>query len=142
MVETVREVILQNLSDGYEEAMNWGMISYQVPLSRYPDTYNKQPLLYAALAAQKNHFAVYLTTVYSDPEKEQYLKKEYEKRGLKPDMGKSCLRFKSLDQIAFDVVGKIISETSVDEFIRIVEDVMDRRKKARDKKKKADHPSS
>lgn len=122
--------------------MNWGMISYQVPLSRYPDTYNKQPLLYAALAAQKNHFAVYLTTVYSDPEKEQYLKKEYEKRGLKPDMGKSCLRFKSLDQIAFDVVGKIISETSVDEFIRIVEDVMDRRKKARDKKKKADHPSS
>ena len=60
-IEKVRETILQNLPEGYEEAMNWGMITYQVPLEVYPDTYNGKPLMYAALANQKNHMAVYLT---------------------------------------------------------------------------------
>ena len=59
-------MILDNLPEGYEEAMNWGMITYQVPLETYPDTYNKQPLMYAALASQKNHMAVYLTGIYMD----------------------------------------------------------------------------
>ncbi|MGI9584813.1 MAG: DUF1801 domain-containing protein, partial [Acidimicrobiia bacterium] len=60
-IETVRDTILANLPDGYEEAMNWGMITYQVPLATYPDTYNGKPLMYAALASQKHHMAVYLT---------------------------------------------------------------------------------
>ena len=60
-VSAVRRVIVENLPDGYEEAMNWGMITYQVPLSTYPETYNKQPLMYAALASRKNHMAVYLS---------------------------------------------------------------------------------
>jgi uncharacterized protein YdhG (YjbR/CyaY superfamily) len=64
-IEVVRNEILANLPDGYEEAMNWGMIAYQVPLSVNPDTYNGQPLMYAALASQKNHMAVYLTSVYA-----------------------------------------------------------------------------
>jgi hypothetical protein len=62
-IERVRDVILENLPKGYEEAMNWGMITYQVPLETYPDTYNGQPLMYAALASQKNHMAVYLTAI-------------------------------------------------------------------------------
>ena len=63
-ISAVRKVIRENLPDGYDEAMNWGMITYQVPLATYPDTYNGQPLMYAALASQKNHMAVYLTGIY------------------------------------------------------------------------------
>ena len=64
-IEAVRQTILANLPVGYEEAMNWGMITYQVPLARYPKTYNGQPLAYAALASQKNYMAVYLTGIYT-----------------------------------------------------------------------------
>ena len=64
VVEQVRDVILRHLPDGYVETMNWGMISYEIPLERYPDTYNKKPLSYAALAAQKRHYAVYLVTTH------------------------------------------------------------------------------
>ncbi len=64
--QRVRDEILANLPLGYEEVMNWGMITYQVPLTTYPDTYNGKPLMYAALASQKNHMAVYLTAVYAD----------------------------------------------------------------------------
>ena len=67
-IQSVRQVILKNLPGGYEEAMNWGMITYQVPMKTCPDTYNKKPLMLAALAAQKNHMAVYLTAVYMDEE--------------------------------------------------------------------------
>jgi hypothetical protein len=63
-IATVRQIILEHLPRGYEEAMNWGMIAYQVPLETYPDTYNGQPLMYAALASQKDHMAVYLTGIY------------------------------------------------------------------------------
>jgi len=62
----VRKTILDNLDKGFRETMNWGMISYEVPLIVYPDTYNGQPLMYAALASQKNHMAVYLYCIYSD----------------------------------------------------------------------------
>ena len=63
-IREIRETILDSLPEGYEEVMNWGMITYQVPLSIYPDTYNGKPLMYAALASQKNHMAVYLTGIY------------------------------------------------------------------------------
>ena len=66
VVEQVRETILANLPEGYEEAMGWGMISYQIPLARYPDTYNGKPLAYINLAAQKRHYALYLMGVYQD----------------------------------------------------------------------------
>ena len=67
-IATVRQTILAHLPLGYEEAINWGMITYQVPLQRHPDTYNGQPLAYAALASQKNHMAVYLSGIYMDDE--------------------------------------------------------------------------
>jgi hypothetical protein len=63
-ISAVRNEILKNLPKGYEEVINWGMITYQIPLERYPNTYNGQPLCYAALASQKNHMAVYLTCVH------------------------------------------------------------------------------
>jgi hypothetical protein len=117
VVTTVRSVIQNNLPKGYRETMNWGMISYEVPLERYPKTYNKQPLAFAALAAQKNHFAVYLNCCEAGSDREERLRAEFAKAGKKLDMGKSCIRFKAIDDLALDVIGREIAETPVDAFI-------------------------
>jgi uncharacterized protein YdhG (YjbR/CyaY superfamily) len=116
-LEEVREVILRSLPDGYEEAMNWGMISYQVPLETYPDTYNKQPLMYAALASQKNHMAVYLSSVYAMPGMLDDFSDRYRATGKKLDMGKSCVRFKKLDDLPLELIGSTIAAVDVDEFV-------------------------
>ena len=84
-IKTVRQIILDNLPEGYEEAMNWGMITYQVPLERHPDTYNGKPLMYAALASQKNHMAVYLTPVYMDDEARREFEAAYRATGKRYD---------------------------------------------------------
>lgn len=117
IITTVRAVILENLPEGYVESMNWGMISYEVPLRIYPDTYNGQPLGYLALAAQKNYNALYLMCIYQDEKKKQRLLDAYKEKGIKPDMGKSCLRFKSLDHLPLEVIGEIIASTPPEKFI-------------------------
>ena len=117
VVSAVRKTILANLPEGYAESMNWGMISYEVPLERYPDTYNGQPLGYLALAAQKRHYSLYMTGVYQDPEQEAKLREGFKKAGKKLDMGKSCVRFRKLDDIPLDVVGDLIASTPPDELI-------------------------
>lgn len=117
VVSAVRDVVLRNLPRGYEESVGYGMITYSIPLERYPNTYNKQPLSYAALAAQKNHYALYLTAPYQDPAQTAWLKEAFEKAGKKLDMGKSCLRFKKLDDLPLDVVGRAIASTPPDAFI-------------------------
>jgi len=101
--------------------MNWGMIAYEVPLDRYPDTYNRQPLMYMALAAQKNHYAVYSSGVYMDPEGEEWVRGEFEKAGKKLDMGKSCIRFRKLENLPLDVIGRISAAKTVDDFIQTYE---------------------
>lgn len=121
VVSAVRDVILKNLPEGYEESMNWGMISYEIPLEQYPDTYNGQPLGVAALAAQKNNYSLYLLSVYQDSEQGEWLKEEFRKAGKKLDMGKSCVRFKKLDDLPLDVVGKVIAGTPPDAFIALYE---------------------
>jgi len=117
IVSGVRNVILQNLPEGYTESMNWGMISYEIPLEVYPDTYNGQPLGYAALAAQKNHYAVYLMGVYQDPEQEAKLKEGFKQAGKKLDMGKSCVRFRKLENLPLDVIGELIACISPEDLI-------------------------
>ncbi|MDA1142033.1 MAG: DUF1801 domain-containing protein [Planctomycetota bacterium] len=117
VVSTVRDVIVRNLPKGFQETMNWGMISYEVPLEIYPDTYNGQPLAYASLAAQKNHFALYLMCVYGSSKNEAWLKEEFEKAGKKLDMGKSCVRFRKLEDLPLKAIGKLIAGTSVKKFI-------------------------
>ena len=76
--------------------MNWGMITYEVPLSIYPNTYNEQPLMFAALASQKNHMAVYLSGIYSSDELREKFIADYKDTGKRMDIGKSCVRFKKL----------------------------------------------
>ena len=118
VVSAVRDVILRNLPAGYHESMNWGAINYEIPLSRYPRTYNGQPLSYAALAAQKNYYALYLMGVYDDGgEPARMLKEGFERAGKKLDMGKSCVRFKKLDDLPLDVIGRVVASTPPEQFI-------------------------
>ena len=116
-IQTVRDEILAQLPDGYEEAMNWGMITYQVPLETYPDTYNGQPLMYAGLASQKNHMAVYLSTVYAEQAARKAFVDAYRASGKKLDIGKSCVRFKQLDDLPLELIGSTIGATSVEKFV-------------------------
>ena len=117
VIATVRDTVRKALPKGYRETVNWGMITYELPLERYPDTYNGQPLMYAALAAQKNHYAIYLTGLYQDPDEERRFRAEYEKTGRKLDMGKSCLRFRKLDDLPLDLIGRTIASTPPEKFI-------------------------
>jgi hypothetical protein len=117
VVAAVRDLVNAHIPPGYEEGMAYGMIGWSIPLSRYPVTYNKQPLSYAALAAQKNNYALYLTCADAGPGREQALRDAYAKAGRKLDMGKSCLRFKSLDELLVEPVAALIASTSVEQFI-------------------------
>lgn len=116
-VHAVRDLILDHLPVGYVESIRWGMLSYEVPLERYPDTYNGEPLAYAGLAARKNYIALYLMGAYGDPERRRLLEERFKAEGKKLDMGKSCLRFRSLDQISANAIGETIARIPVDRFI-------------------------
>jgi hypothetical protein len=107
----VRDVIVSSLPAGYRESMSFGMISYGVPLERFPDTYNKQPLAYAALAAQKNYNALYLMSVYQDSEAEKQLRAAFDAAGLKLDIGKSCIRFKRAEDLPLPAIAELIAGT-------------------------------
>jgi|SRR5687768_3090461 len=126
-ISRVRSVVKKNLPKGYRERMGYGMITYEIPLEKYPDTYNGQPLCYIGLASQKNHMALYLTNVYADPAQEKYLADAFKKAGKKLDMGKSCLRFKNVDDLPLDAIGKIVGSTSPEEMIAKVERVYEGR---------------
>jgi hypothetical protein len=133
-IELVRRTILDHLPQGYEEAMNWGMITYQVPLDRYPDTYNGQPMMYAALASQKNHMAVYLLGIYSSDEAREEFETAYKATGKRFDVGKSCVRFKKLDDLPLDLIGDTIASMEVEQMIALVESVHSGRKSGQGKK--------
>jgi len=128
-LEAVRQVILSNLPTGYEEVINWGMITYQVPLSTYPDTYNKKPLMYAALASQKNHMALYLTGIYMDNRARRDFEVKYLTAGKKYDVGKSCVRFRKLEDLPLPLIGEAIAAYSVDGFVNQVKSLRSPRKK-------------
>ena len=128
VVAAVRALVRKHLPKGYVESMNWGMLSYEVPLSRYPETYNEQPLAYVALAAQKNNYALYLTNVEKAGVLYEMLAAAYRESGKRLDLGKSCLRFKTLEELPLDVIGKIVAATSVERRIE-QEEARPRKKK-------------
>ena len=127
-IEAVRETILQNLPEGYEEEMNWGMITYQIPLETYPDTYNGQPLMYAALASQKNHMAVYMMGIYMDEKAREEFETAYRATGKRFDVGKSCVRFKKLEDLPLPLIGESIAYMGAEEFVERVKAVHSPRK--------------
>jgi hypothetical protein len=120
-ISAVRAVILKNLPKGYEETVGFGMLAYVIPLKRYPDTYNGLPLGVAALASQKQHMSLYLMCAYGNPATKAWFVSEWKKAGKKLDMGKACVRFKSLDDLALDVVGKVIARVPVDKYLEVYE---------------------
>lgn len=121
VVSAVRDMVNAHMPEGYRETMAFGMIGWGIPLSRYPETYNKQPLGYVALAAQKNNYSLYLMGVYADGEQEKALRAAAAAIGKKLDMGKSCLRFKSIDDLPMAAIGELIASMSVEDYIAVYE---------------------
>lgn len=116
-IQKVRGVIRKNLPRGYKEGVNYGMICYTIPLSRFSETYNNQALCYAALAAQKHYHSVYLMNVYGHPETRKWFTSRYRASGKKLDMGKSCVHFRHADDLPLDLIGEAIARTSVEDYI-------------------------
>ena len=135
VIAAVRDVIRKRLPKGYEESMGYGMLTYSVPLKRYPDTHNKEPLMYFALAAQKNNYALYMTCGASDKPLMARLAAAYKANGKKPDMGKSCLRFASLEELPMDVIGDIVAAYPIEKRIASYEATMTTKKTVRARKK-------
>jgi len=136
-IAAVREVILENLPEGYVESMNWGMIAYEVPLEVYPDTYNKRPLMFAALASQKNHMGVYLTGIYISDDARDEFEKAYRATGKRCDVGNSCVRFRKLDDLPLELIGETIASVPMERFVERFEESRGsaRQVKAKAKKK-------
>lgn len=143
-VQAVREEILRNLPKGYEEGMQYGMIGYYVPHSLYPAGYHcspDQPLPFASLASQKQHVSVYLYCVYSDEKEADWFRRSWLKTGKKLNMGKSCVRFRKLDDVPLKVIGQAVKRVPVAKFIATYEaatsEVRNRRSGTAGSKKKA-----
>lgn len=127
VIAETRTLLLGAMPAGVEESMNFGMIAYEIPLERYPKTYNGQPLMFAGLAAQKRHYAIYLHGVYASDSVEQRLRDAYAMAEMKLDMGKSCVRFTRLDQLLPQAIAAAISAVSVDDYIELYEASRSRR---------------
>ena len=116
----IRAVIRKNLPRGYAEQMQHGMISWVVPHKLYPPGYHTDPKLalpMASLASQKNHIALYLMTAYGEPGMVDWLKEKFQAAGKKLDMGKSCLRFRKIEDVPLDVVGEAIAKVPLAEYV-------------------------
>jgi len=119
-MEAVRQVILDNLDPSFEEGIQYGAIGYFVPHSVYPPGYHcdpKQPLPFAGIASQKRHMGVYLFCLYTSAKEEQRFREEWRQTGKQLDMGKSCVRFKKLDDVPLKVLGKAIKRMKIKKFI-------------------------
>jgi len=132
-MQTVRKVILENLPEGYQETMDWGMISYEVPLEVYPDTYNKKPLSYVALASQKNYMAVYLMSIYNNEDNGKRFEQAYRATGKRYDVGKSCVRFRKLDDLPLPLIAAEVRSTKMKDYVELVKNYSGSIRKARKK---------
>jgi hypothetical protein len=119
-IAAVRSIILDNLPAGFEEGMQFGMLSYQVPLAVYPDTYNGQAASIVCLASQKGYMSLYLMGVYTSPERRRRFEQAFRKAGKKLDMGKSCVRFKRVEDLPLNVIGDTIASISMDDYLTII----------------------
>ena len=120
-MEEVLQLLRKNMPSGYEEAMGYGGITFQIPLAQYPNTYNKQPLCYVALAAQKNYCSLYLMSAYGHEPHLEELKAGFQKAGKKLDMGKSCIRFKTADDLELGIIAKLVKSITPKKWIEIYE---------------------
>jgi hypothetical protein len=137
-LQAVRKVIRKNLDKDYEEGIQYGMISYYVPHRVYPPGYHCDPkiaLPFASLGAQKNHMALYLMCLYGHTELADWFKAAWAKTGKKLDMGKACVRFKKVEDLALDVIGQTIARVPAKKYIEFCEQALE--KMGRKRKPKA-----
>ena len=131
VVSELRKVVLDNLPKGFSEEMSYGMIGYVVPHSIYPDGYHcdpKLPLPFLSIASQKNFVAFYHMGIYSDEKLLDWFVKEYPNHSnYKLDMGKSCIRFKRMNDIPYELIGELVRRISVDNWIQTYEAAIKRR---------------
>jgi uncharacterized protein YdhG (YjbR/CyaY superfamily) len=120
-LERVRAVLRKHLPKGYKESFGHGMIAWVVPLERYPDTYNGQALVYAALAAQKNYLSLYLMCAYGSPPLAQKLRDGFAAAGKKLNMGKSCIRFATADDLDLDSIAQVVAAVPLDKYVAIAQ---------------------
>lgn len=123
VIAQLRELIRKNIPKGYVESVNWGMLTWEIPLKKYPNTYNGQPLGYVALAAQKNSYSLYMLGPYADPKQTEELRAAFDKAGKKLDMGKSCVRFKKPEDLELNAIAKAIASTPPERYIEQYEKV-------------------
>ncbi|MBA9074959.1 uncharacterized protein YdhG (YjbR/CyaY superfamily) [Flavobacterium gossypii] len=121
----LRNSILEKLPKGFEESMNYGMLCYNVPFSIYPNGYHcnpEMPLPFLSLASQKNFIALYHMGIYADPELLNWFVAEYPKHSKqKLDMGKSCIRFKKMDQIPYELIAELLGKITPEKWIEMYE---------------------
>jgi hypothetical protein len=133
-IEAVRKVILKNLDRDFEEGMQYGMISYYVPHRTYPAGYHcdpSQPLPFACLASQKNYMSLHLMSLYGDSDHAKRFRDDWAKTGKKLDMGKACIRFKKLDDLPLDVIGKAVARVKAKKYIAACESLIRSRKRGK-----------
>ena len=126
VVSKVRNAIRKSIPKGYAEAFRWSAIAWEIPLSRFPKTYNNQPLGYVALAAQKNYYALHLMRAYGDKQELARIQDGFRKAGKKLDMGKACIRFRKLEDLPLDVITESVARTTPEEWIRMYESARSR----------------
>lgn len=136
-LEAVRKAINKNLDKGFEEGMSYGMIGWHVPHSIYPDGYHcnpEQALPFAGLASQKNAMSLYLMCIYGDEKQRDAFLADWKKTGKKLDMGKSCIRFKKLEDLPLDVIGRAVKRVSLKGYVAAYEATRPDRSKPAQKK--------
>lgn len=125
VISKLRSVVLENLPKGFSEEMSYGMIGYVVPHSLYPDGYHcdpKLPLPFMSMASQKNFVAFYHMGLYAKPELHDWFVNEYPNHAkYKLDMGKSCIRFKRMDDVPYQLIGELVKRMSQEEWVGIYE---------------------
>lgn len=144
-IQAVRKVFLDNMGPGYAEGMSYGMIGYYVPHSVFPSGYHcdpKQPLPYAGIASQKQHMSLYLMGCYGSPSLRAWFEQAWAKAGKKLDMGKACVRFKKLDDLALDVLAEVIRKLPADKYIAEYEKALAAMGKGKPAAKKASKPAA
>src|SRR5437868_6517663 len=125
-ISAVRDVIRKNLDKDYEEGMLYGMIGYFVPHRIFPEGYHcdpTKPLMFIALGSQKNHMALYLSGIYGSEDEAKWFKAAWAKSGKKLDIGKSCVRFKKVEDLALDVLGGSVKRIPAKVYVKRYQDI-------------------
>jgi hypothetical protein len=127
-LSVVLAALRASLPKGLEENMNWGMVTFEVPLAIYPKTYNGQPLMHTAVANQKKHMAIYMSCLYGEGQGRDEFVEAYKATGKRMDLGKGCLRFRKLDDLPLDLITEYSGRLTIERLCAIHDETTANRK--------------